>query len=348
MMKISNLFTLLFVTFSLSVSAQIKISDTKYNKLIRTEKYTEALTYIRDKGGVNAASYWFSKDAAQLTSFCFDPAFDDTKYELILGYVNKCFKDMDYKDRVYSEVGDCYFIKVNHYLWKGDYTQAAAAYEEALKRLEDFKKESDMNPNDIKTVKLVIEQLYAAQLENHKLIKALRTLDVSALNMAETQEYEAKQAIKGLLADYDGPHKVKQITYENYSSLNDGTGKIYTYAGRYMENTFFYSMTKKVRDQHFPGINLNNLFGEKYKTKEQETQATEERKAALIKKYGKPFGESIFNGKIAVGMTVKMLEEEFNPPRAKEVLEYSEYWTWSNVMVAIDKKTQKVTRVTDL
>ena len=74
----------------------------------------------------------------------------------------------------------------------------------------------------------------------------------------------------------------------------------------------------------------------------QKTRIRQEIRAARLRKYGKKFGESIFKGKIMIGMTQKMLEDEFNAPRAKDSFsEYNEYWTWSNLMVAIDKKTKK-------
>jgi tetratricopeptide (TPR) repeat protein len=347
-MKFSKLFTLLFLIFSFSINAQIKINENKYNKLIRAEKYTEALDYLNEKGGVNTQSYWFNDDVEQLSTFCFDPNFDDHKYTIIINYVNNCFKDLDYKNRSYYQVAECYFVKANHYLWKGDYEKANLAYKESLEKLEKYKKENDINPEDIKAIKSVIDRLYFNQTETHKLEKALRGLDVSTINLSEEQAYEARQKIKNLLAEYDMPHKVHLITYENSSTLNDNLASPNFRVAGYFEDNFFYNMPKIIKDKYLPTINLYNLFDDKYKTKEQKDQQTGERKTSLIKKYGKNFGEAIFNGKIQIGMTKKMLEDEFNKPRSVDVFEYSEFWTWSDVMVTIDKKTQKVTGITEL
>ncbi|MBP2617613.1 hypothetical protein [Chryseobacterium jejuense] len=244
-------------------------------------------------------------------------------------------------------------MKANHYLWKEDYQNAALAYKESLERLDKFKKESDINPEDIKKIKSVIDRYYFNQVETHKMAQALRNFDVSKLNLSEQQTFETKQAIKTLLAEYDKPHKVHFITYENNSTINKDFASYYFTMGNYFANyfsgSFFYNMSKTMKDKLFPTIDLKTLFdNDKYKTKEEESQQTEQRKASLVKKYGKNFGESIFNGKIIIGMTKKILEDEFNKPRAVDTYEYSEFWTWSNIMVTIDKKTQKVTGVTQL
>ncbi|MBP2617612.1 hypothetical protein [Chryseobacterium jejuense] len=105
-MKTRKLFTPLFIMLCLGINAQIKINDNKYNKLIKGEKYTEALAYLKEKGGVNNQSYWFSEDAKQLVTYCFDPNFDDNKYNIIISYVNSCFKGMDHKDRSYYDVAN--------------------------------------------------------------------------------------------------------------------------------------------------------------------------------------------------------------------------------------------------
>jgi hypothetical protein len=347
-MKISKLFTLLLVIFSFNLNAQTKISDSKYNKLIKAEKFSEALDYLRDKGVSNPDSYWFNKDVQQLATFCFDPNFDDYKFNIIITYVNNSFKNMDYMSRSYYEVANCYFVKTNYYLWKGDYANAAVAYKESLEKLEKFKTENDIKPDDIRTIKTVIDRLYFNQTEAQKVVKVLRDIDVNGLGLTEDQAFEARQSIKKLLAEYDKPHKVHFFTYENYSTLNEAFASYNFRVGNYFEDNFFYNMPKKIKDKYFPTINLYNLFDDKYKTKEQKDQQTGERKAALIKKYGKINGEAIFNGKILIGMTKKMLEDEFNKPRAVDVFEYSEFWTWSNIMVTIDKKTLKVTGITEL
>ncbi|MCS4300672.1 hypothetical protein [Chryseobacterium sp. BIGb0232] len=347
-MKTRKLLMPLLITFSLSMNAQMKVNENKYNKLIRGEKHTEALTYLKEKGIANPDSYWFNRDAEQLPTFCFDPNFDDYKYDIIISYANNSFKEMSNKNRSYYEVANCYLVKANHYLWKGDYDKAAQAYKESLEILEKYKKESDINPEDIKAIKSTIDGVYFNQIEAHKLVKVLRNLDVNALNFSEEQAYVARQQIKDLLSDYDKPHKVHFITYENNSSMNKGFATFNFRIENYFKNNFFYNMSKKIKDKYLPTINLSYLFGDDYKTKEQLDLQTTERKASLIKKYGKSFGESIFNGTIAVGMTKKILEEEFNKPRAVDSYEYSEFWTWSNVMVTIDKKTQKVTGVTQL
>ncbi|MFY7740885.1 MAG: hypothetical protein ACOVQC_10240 [Flavobacterium sp.] len=346
--KISYLFTLLLVIFSFSINAQTKINEGKYNKLIKAEKFTEALDYLKEKGVANPDSYWFNKDAQQLPTFCFDHNFDDYKYNIILEYVNNSYKSMDYMSRSYYEVANCYFVKTNHYLWKGDNDKAAIAYKESLEKLEKFKKDNDIKPDDIKTIKSVIDRLYFNQTEVQKLVKALRDLDVNALGLSEDQAFEARQAIKKLLAVYDLPHKVHLFTYDNYSTMNENFAPYNFRVDNYFEDNFFYNMPKKIKDKYLPTINLYNLFDDKYKTKEQKDQQTGERKALLVKKYGKVNGEAIFNGKILIGMTKKMLEDEFNKPRAVDVYEYSEFWTWSNIMVTIDKKTLKVTGITEL
>ncbi|GAA5082620.1 hypothetical protein GCM10023210_00170 [Chryseobacterium ginsengisoli] len=348
-MRTRKLFVGLLIAFSLTATAQSKINENKYNKFIKGEKYTEALTYLQEKGVANPDSYWFNKDVDQLLTFCFDPNFNDNEYNMIVSYANNSFKNMDYKDRSYYEMGGCYFVKTNHYLWKGDYEKAAQAYKESLEKLEKFKKENDLNPEGTKAIKSVIERLYLSETEAHKLVKTLRNFDVNNLNLSEEQAYAARQQIKGLLSSYDKPRKVYFITYQNYSTMNDGFAKEYFAIPDYFQNNFFYNMPKTVKDKYFPTINLLYLFNsDKYKTKEEETQQSEQRKAALIKKYGKNFGEAVFEKKIIIGMTKAMLEEGFNKPRSVDVSEYSEYWTWSDLMVTIDKKTQKVTNITNL
>jgi hypothetical protein len=352
-MRTRKLFLPLLIAFSLSTTAQIKINDSKYNKLIKGEKYTEALTYLKEKGGVNNKNYWFSEDAKQLATFCFDPNFDDYKYNIIISYVNNCFKDMDNRERSCYDVANCYLVKANYHLWKEDYQNAALAYKESLERLDRFKKENDIKPEDIKIIKSVIDRYYFNQVETHKMAQILRKFDVSVLNLSEDQAFEARQQIKKLLAEYDMPHKVHFITYESNSSINKGFSGYYFTMGdfftNYFKKDFFYNMPKTAKDKYFPTINVNYLLDdEKFKTKEEETQQSEQRKAALIKKYGKNFGEAVFEKKIIIGMTKAMLEEGFNKPRSIDVSEYSEYWTWSDVMISIDKKTQKVTNITDL
>lgn len=347
-MKTCKLFVPLLIAFGLSMNAQMKVNENKYNKFIKGEKHTEALTYLKEKGIANPDSYWFNLDAAQLATYCFDPNFDDYKYDIILSYANNSFKGMNNKNRSYYEVANCYLTKAYHYLWKGDYDKATQAYKESLERLDKFKKENDINPEDIKAIKSVIDGAYHNQTETHKLVKVLRNVDVNALNLSEEQAYTARQQIKDLLSDYDKPHKVHFITYESYSSINKDFAPSEFRIENYFKNNFFYNMPKKIKDKYFPTISLSYLFGDEYKTKEQLDQQTAERKASLIKKYGKNFGEAIFNGTITVGMTKKILEEEFNKPKAVDTYEYSEFWTWSSVMVTIDKKTQKVTGVTQL
>ncbi|MDO3426368.1 hypothetical protein QWT87_15920 [Chryseobacterium sp. APV1] len=348
-----KLFVSLLITFGLSLNAQMKLNESKYNKFIKGEKYSEALAYLKEKGGVNNSNYWFTKDAQQLATFCFDPNFDDNKYDIIINYVNNCFKGMDNQERGSYDVANCYLIKTNYYLWKNDYQNAALAYKESLERLDKFKKENDINPEYIKMVKSVIDRYYFNQIETHKMEQIIRNFDVSSLNFSEEQAFKARQEIKKILTEYDKPRKVHFIDYENNSTINKGLSDYYFTMGDFFNNyfkvDFFYNMPKKVKNQYFSTINVNYLLDdEKFKTKEEETQQTEQRKAALIKKYGKTFGEAVFNSKIIIGMTKAMLEEGFNKPRSIDVSEYSEYWTWSDVMISIDKKTQKVTHITDL
>lgn len=352
-MKTRNLFLPWVIVFSLSMNAQMKINENKYNKLIKGEKHSEALTYLKEKGIANPDTYWFNRDAEQLATFCFDPNFDDNKYDIIVNYANNSFKDMSNKDRSYSEVANCYLVKANHYLWKGDFEKATLAYKESLVKLEKFKKENDINPQDIKAIKSTIDRYYINQTETQKMAKALRNFDVSVLNLSEEKAYEARQEIKKILAVYDQPHKVHFITYDANSHINKEFSSYYFTMGHFFSNyfksNFFYNMPKTAKNKYFSEINLYNLFDDdKYKTKEEESLQTEQRKASLIKKYGKSFGESIFDGKISIGMTKKILEDEFNKPRTIDTYEYSEFWTWSSIMVTIDKNTQKVTGITQL
>jgi hypothetical protein len=180
-------------------------------------------------------------------------------------------------------------------------------------------------------------------------------MDVNSLPYSEQELYELKANIQSISDNYNKPKKPHQYSSSSSShSIDVANGKLARVSLMHYKvsqklEKFFFNMTSENKKKFFADINLHFLFGDDFLTKEEVAQNTEKRKQSLIKKYGKKFGESIFKGKIIIGMTQKMLEDEFNAPRAKDSFsEYNEYWTWSNLMVAINKKTKKVTSITNL
>ena len=189
---------------------------------------------------------------------------------------------------------------------------------------------------------------FYSELESYKLHKKFKTMDVNSLPYSEQEQYELKGYIQSISDNYNKPKKPHQYSSSSTSHSVDVANKklarvslTHYQTSRKLEE-FFFNMTSENKKKYFADINVHHLFGDDFLTKEQVAQNNEKRKQDLIKKYGKKFGESIFKGKIMIGMTQKMLEDEFNAPRAKDSFsECNEYWTWSKLMVAIDKKPKK-------
>ncbi|WP_298515015.1 hypothetical protein [uncultured Kordia sp.] len=353
-MKFKLLLVVMLTSFVFtSVQAQT-IKDNKYNKLIKKEKYADALNYIKDRD-FPTRSYWFSNWAQNLVTYALDKNFTDDMYDIIITLANNSYANTDYPDRPTSSVAYCYLTKPFHFMWTGDFEKAEVAYKDALARLEKYKEEKNINPKYINSMKRQIIYSFYSQLEFHKLYKKLTTMDVNSLPFSEQELYQLKEEIQTMKFNYNKPRKVHQYSSASndyrIKSANEKLASVWLV--EYQQNRrikeFFYKMSSENRKKFFPNINVYYLFGDNFLTKEQEDQNTQKRKQALIAKYGKKFGESIFKRKIMIGMTQKMLEDEFNAPRAKDSFsEYNEYWTWSNLMVAIDKKTKKVTSITNL
>ena len=353
-MKLKLLFVLMLTSFVFTNVHAQKINTKKYNKLIKKEKYADALNYIKDRD-FPTSNYWLSPWATQFTTFALDKNFNDDMYNIIITLVNNSYANIDYPDRAISSVGFSYLSKPLHFIWLKDFEKAKTAFKDALTRLEKFKNEKNINPKYINKIKGQMAYSFYSELESHKLYKKLKTMDVNSLPYSEQELYELKADIQSISDNYNKPKKPHQYSSSSSShSIDVANGKlarvslIHYKVSQKLEKLFF-NMTSENKKKYFADINEHFLFGDDFLTKEEVAQNTEKRKQKLIKKYGKKFGKSIFEGKIIIGMTQKMLEDEFNVPRAKDSFsEYNEYWTWSNLMVAINKKTKKVTSITKL
>lgn len=353
-MKLKLLLVIMLTSFVFTNVHAQKINTKKYNKLIKKEKYVEALDYIKDRD-FPTSNYWLSAWATQFTTLALDKNFTDDMYNTIVTLANNSYAEIDYPDRAISSVGYIYLSKPFHFIWLRDFEKAETAFKDALARLEKFKNEKNINPKYINKIKGQMAYSFYSELEFHKLYKKLSTMDVNSLPYSEQELYQLKEHIQAIGENYNKPKKPHQYSSSSTSHSIDIANKelatipLVNYKIIQKLETFFFNMTSENKQKHFPNINIYHLFGDDFLTKEEVAQNTEKRKQKLIKKYGKKFGQSIFKGKIIIGMTQKMLEDEFNAPRAKDSFsEYNEYWTWSNLMVAINKKTKKVTSITNL
>lgn len=353
-MKLKLLLVIILTSFVLTnVNAQ-EINPKKYNKLIKKEKYAEALNFLKDKD-FPTDNYWFSSWGNQFTTFALDKNFTDDMYNTIITLVNYSYANIDYPKRAAKQVGFCYITKALHYVWLGDFEKAETAFKDAQVSVEKFKKEKNIKPEYINKIKGQMAYVFYSELEFHKLYKKFSTMDINSLPYSEQELNQLKEHIKAIGENLNKPKKPHMYSNSTTSpSIDDANRKLATiplvnYQIIKKLETFFFNMTSEHKNKYFPDTNLNLLFGDEFATKEQVAQNTEKRKKDLIKNYGKKYGESIFNGKIIIGMTKKMLEDEFNEPRSKESFsKYYEYWTWSNIMVGIDRETNKVASITEL
>lgn len=335
-----------------NVQAQT-IKTKKYNKLVVKENYADALNYIKDKD-FPAKNYWFSIWTRQLITYALDKNLTDDMYNTIVSLANNSYANIDYPDRAASSVAFCYLVKPLHFVWIEDFEKAEVAFKDALSRLEKFKDEKNINPKYVNTMKGQMVYSFYSELEFHKLYKKFDSMDINSLPYSEQELYTLKEHIQTMRDNYNKPRKAHQYLSGNDNRIKSSNKKLASielveYKLSKKIETFFYNMSSEHKKKYFENINVYYLFGDDFLTKEEVTQNTEKRKQNLIKKYGKKFGESIFKGKIIIGMTKQMLIDEFNEPRAKDSFsEYNEYWTWSNLMVAIDNETKKVSSVTKL
>ena len=269
-------------------------------------------------------------------------------YNTIVKLANYSYANIDYPDRAFSSVGFCYITKALHLIRIEDFEEAETAFKDSWAKVEKFKTEKNINPEYINKINGQMAYSFYSELESYKLYKKFKTMDVNSLPYSEQELYELKGHIQSISDNYNKPKKPHQYSSSSTSHSVDVANKklarvslTHYQTSRKLEE-FFFNMTSENKKKYFADINVHHLFGDDFLTKEQVAQNNEKRKQDLIKKYGKKFGESIFKGKIMIGMTQKMLEDEFNAPRAKDSFsECNEYWTWSKLMVAIDKKPKK-------